>query len=93
MKKYFIFVLISFLFFEMLLVNAKKPVINKIVVIDPGHGGLDPGTIYQDIYEKDINLILCKKLQESLIKNGAMVYLTRNTDKDLSISNTNRKRP
>jgi len=29
---------------------------------------------------------LCKKLQQSLIDNGATVYLTRNTDKDLSLT-------
>lgn len=66
--------------------------IGKTIYLDPGHGGIDSGTTYKNIFEKDINLILCKKLQESLIDNGAMVYLTRDTDKDLSLSKTNRKR-
>ena len=53
---------------------------------------LDAGTTYKKIYEKDINLILCKKLKESLEKLGAKVYLTRETDEDLSIRGQNRKK-
>ena len=69
-----------------------RPLLGKTIYLDPGHGGIDSGTTYKNILEKDINLVLCKKLQQSLINNGAMVYLTRNTDKDLALSNTNRKR-
>ena len=54
------------------------------IVIDPGHGGLDPGTIYKNIYEKDINLQICKKLKSILEKEGAIVYLTRYGDYDLA---------
>ena len=59
---------------------------------DTCHGGLDPGTIYKNIYEKDINLSICKKLQEILEKSGAIVYLTRYDDYDLSTSNYARKK-
>ena len=72
--------------------NQTRPLLDKIIYLDPGHGGIDSGTTYNNILEKDINLILCKKLRESLINNGATVYLTRDTDKDLSLSKTNRKR-
>ena len=66
--------------------------LGKAIYLDPGHGGIDSGTTYKKIYEKDINLVLCKKLKEALILKGATVYLTRETDKDLALSKTNRKR-
>ena len=66
--------------------------IGKIIYLDPGHGGIDSGTTYKNLYEKDINLILCQKLAKALTSHGATVYLTRETDKDLAITKTNRKR-
>lgn len=69
------------------------PLLGKIIYIDPGHGGLDPGAIYRDIMEKDINLIISIKLEKKLSELGAIVYLTRYGDYDLSVNNTiNRKR-
>ena len=66
--------------------------LGKTIYIDPGHGGIDSGTTYKKIYEKDINLILSKKLEKELTALGATVYLTRETDKDLSLSRRHRKR-
>ena len=66
--------------------------LGKTIYIDPGHGGMDSGTTYKKIYEKDINLILSKKLEKELTSLGATVYLTRETDKDLSLSRRHRKR-
>lgn len=67
--------------------------LNKIIYIDPGHGGVDPGAMYKNIKEKDINLEISKKIQEVLEESGAIVYLTRYGDYDLSVPNTiNRKR-
>ena len=67
--------------------------LGKTIYLDPGHGGIDSGTTYKKIYEKDINLVLCKKLKASLESIGATVYLTRETDKDLALNNAkNRKR-
>ena len=56
----------------------------KVIYLDAGHGGPDPGTIYKNIYEKDINLSIVKKLQTLLEEEGAIVYLTRYDDYDLS---------
>ena len=72
--------------------NEERILLGKTIYLDPGHGGIDSGTTYKNILEKDINLILCKKLQKALIANGATVYLTRNSDKDLSLSKSNRQR-
>lgn len=55
----------------------------KIIVLDPGHGGRDPGAIgYSGVYEKNITLAMARELKALLDKSGRYkVYLTRNTDK------------
>lgn len=50
----------------------------------PAHGGRDPGTIYGEVYEKDINLDISKIICEELALNGAIVYMIREEDEDLS---------
>ncbi len=51
------------------------------VIIDAGHGGEDGGTIGKNgAYEKDINLMLAKKLKERLVSLGITCELTRDTD-------------
>lgn len=60
------------------------PLLGKTFVIDPGHGGKDPGTSYKNYYEKDINLKISKYLEKELINQGAEVILTRENDYDLS---------
>lgn len=53
----------------------------KVIVIDAGHGGKDPGTIgFNNTYEKDINLDISNKLHEKLKSMGYKVILTRDTD-------------
>ena len=66
--------------------------LGKTIYIDPGHGGKDSGAIYKNIYEKDVNLTMSKKIEKYLTSKGATVYLTRETDKDLSTTTVNRKR-
>lgn len=53
----------------------------KTIVIDPGHGGKDPGAINNGIKEKNFNLDVAKKLANVLKSAGYTVYLTRSTDK------------
>ena len=67
--------------------------LGKVIYLDPGHGGLDPGAIYKDIEEATINLEISQKLMNVLEQQGAIVYLTRNGDYDLAVNNAvNRKR-
>ena len=55
--------------------------LEKVIVIDPGHGGSDPGAIgFSGNYEKDINLEISKKLYEKLKEKGYKVILTRDQD-------------
>ncbi|WP_459875324.1 N-acetylmuramoyl-L-alanine amidase [Desulfothermus naphthae] len=53
----------------------------KTIMIDPGHGGKDPGAICRGLKEKDINLRLAKILGTILRRKGFKVLYTRTTDK------------
>ncbi|MDE0291701.1 MAG: N-acetylmuramoyl-L-alanine amidase [Candidatus Dadabacteria bacterium] len=59
----------------------------RTIVIDPGHGGHDPGAVGPSgLREKDVNLRIAKRLRERLIEEGKSfgienVYLTRSTDR------------
>lgn len=56
----------------------------KVIVIDPGHGGSDPGAIgAAGTREKDITLAISKRVKEYLEDEGAKVYMTRTTDVDV----------
>ena len=60
----------------------------KKIVIDPGHGGSDPGApgYYKNVWEKDIVLKLAKKLAVILRNRlNCTVLLTRSTDKKLTL--------
>lgn len=55
--------------------------IDKCIVIDAGHGGVEePGCIFSDTYEKDICLQIAKKLEAKLQKEYKTVIMTRTTD-------------
>jgi N-acetylmuramoyl-L-alanine amidase len=59
---------------------------SNIVVLDPGHGGQDPGAVANGIREKDINLAIALKLESALKSKGAQVRLTRRTDVYLALA-------
>lgn len=62
-----------------------NPLKGKIILIDPGHGGIDGGTNSGNILEKNINLEASIILKTELINRGAKVMMTR--DKDVSLEN------
>ncbi|MDO5569460.1 MAG: N-acetylmuramoyl-L-alanine amidase [bacterium] len=89
MNKYKILIVITFIICTMSLIKVKAyiydlPLLTKIIYLDPGHGGTDPGAIYQNVLEKDINLIISKKLGAKLESLGATVLYTRTDDYDLA---------
>lgn len=52
-----------------------------VVVLDPGHGGIDPGAEAGGVVEAQLMLIVARELQEALIRVGNFdVFLTRNAD-------------
>ncbi|WP_148823463.1 N-acetylmuramoyl-L-alanine amidase [Campylobacter concisus] len=61
-------------------VTAGKFSRNKTIVIDPGHGGTDPGAVDGKLQEKTAVLGVAKKLGEILKSRGYKVYFTRSTD-------------
>jgi N-acetylmuramoyl-L-alanine amidase len=60
------------------------------VVLDPGHGGADEGTVYHQgrnkVSEKDVTLLLARTIARSLRTRGFEVHLTREQDASLSLS-------
>ena len=61
--------------------NIRKKWLIDTIVIDPGHGGKDPGAVGHHVYEKDITLDIAKKLGSMLERNlGLNVVYTRETD-------------
>ncbi|KAF0196826.1 MAG: N-acetylmuramoyl-L-alanine amidase CwlD [Bacillota bacterium] len=61
------------------------PLLYRIVAIDPGHGGVDPGALgHNGMHEKAIVLNIALKLRSLLQSSGAIVVMTRDTDTDLS---------
>lgn len=97
MNKYKLLILICFFFLTLFLPRVTASIngytlIGKIICLDSGHGGVDIGAQSKYIIEKDLNLILSKKLEKELISRGAIVYQTRDDDYDLSTTTVNRKR-
>ncbi len=63
-----------------------KKVKNKVIVIDPGHGGLDTGASRGNVLEKDLTLDIALKLRECLRDMGFKnIIMTRSTDKTLTL--------
>ncbi|MBI2021920.1 N-acetylmuramoyl-L-alanine amidase [Candidatus Daviesbacteria bacterium] len=76
---------LSLLFFTSLTFAQTNPLTSKVIVLDPGHGGSDYGSIEcPGLPEKDATLQIAFKLKELLQNDGAVVYLTRETDATLS---------
>ncbi len=108
MKKYFNLLFLLFILFASILssepsvkvmnqffhhnVEAKKD--SLVIVIDPGHGGRDPGKVgINNILEKDINLSISLKLKKLLELNDIQVVMTRTEEVGLyDEGNSNKKR-
>ena len=59
---------------------------NRVVVLDPGHGGHDSGAVGAGFKEKFLNLEIGLAAKKYLLQNGVEVVMTRETDKYLSIA-------
>ncbi|MFF2178535.1 N-acetylmuramoyl-L-alanine amidase [Lysinibacillus sp. NPDC058147] len=63
-----------------LLNQSGNPLKDRIIIIDPGHGGSDVGTLYDKIYEKDITLKVSTLVKDKLEAAGAKVLMPRTGD-------------
>ena len=73
------------------IVKAKSPTVKsrslrgKTIIIDPGHGGRDPGAVTKNDYEKYYTLDISKRIKKELIRKGAKVILLRTKDTNPSL--------
>ncbi|QEK11212.1 N-acetylmuramoyl-L-alanine amidase CwlD [Crassaminicella thermophila] len=88
-NKKWMFLIISIIFsiiFSTFCINkvlevSKHIVLNKVVIIDAGHGGIDGGAVGKSgVCESHINLKIALKLRKLLEQEGAIVLLTREDD-------------
>jgi N-acetylmuramoyl-L-alanine amidase len=56
----------------------------KVIVVDPGHGGSNPGAVANNSREADNNLAVSLKLRDQLVQAGAKVIMTRETDRTVA---------
>jgi N-acetylmuramoyl-L-alanine amidase len=64
---------------------AASPLAGRKIVVDPGHGGIDPGcTSYSKVFEKAVNLPIAMALRERLERAGAIVVMTRYGDTSIN---------
>lgn len=91
-KKEYIFILLIGILLGFLLKNlflrdnqvlpvSYLPISNKIIAIDPGHGGIDPGAVgISGTKEDEINLKIALKLKRLIEQSGGIVVMTREKD-------------
>lgn len=79
------------LFFSVVLFTAiealSSDLQDKVIVIDAGHGGQDPGAQYGGIKEKDLTLDIAFRLKDALSSKGSKVIMTREEDIDFFLPN------
>ncbi|EGO63211.1 N-acetylmuramoyl-L-alanine amidase family protein [Acetonema longum] len=56
----------------------------KTIVVDPGHGGSNPGAVDNNVEEADVNLAVAAMLRNKLAASGANVVMTRTSDRSVA---------
>lgn len=58
------------------------------IMLDPGHGGRDPGAVAHGLKEKDLTLDIARRIKKLLASDydGITVYMTRDADRDVSLT-------
>jgi len=75
---------------DVVIKNAKRPLADKVIVLDAGHGGENPGALgahgeSSGTNEAGLNLAVALRLRDRLEALGATVYLTREHDVDMTL--------
>lgn len=63
--------------------SSYVPTNPRLIVLDPGHGGSDRGSIHGGVSEADLTLDMAKRLRDLLLARGWQVKMTRETDVDV----------
>ena len=84
-----LFALCSLMYKPVVSVSSSQSLAKKVIVLDPGHGGLDNGASVGKVNEDELNLKICYALKSELESRGATVYLTRTDDQDMTRRNYN----
>jgi len=71
--------------------GQKSPLAGEKIVVDPGHGGIDGGSSYGELLEKEINLTLAQKLEDYFTDRKVKTVLTRSKDQALDHLNSKYK--
>lgn len=78
-------------------VQTKSDFTGRIIVLDPGHGGYDPGAMKNNVMEKNMTISIAKLIEKNLKAQGATVIMTRNDDNFVSLEDrvilSNNKKP
>lgn len=67
-------------------IEVASPLTGKVIMLDPGHGGTDPGAVQNGFKEKDLNNSFTLKVANYLTQMGAQVLYTRNPNQDVYVS-------
>ena len=59
---------------------------SRIIILDPGHGGSDPGAVGNGLKEKDLNLVISLATRDALADYDCTVKLTRTKDVYVALS-------
>lgn len=84
-----LFALCTCLYKPVIHVSSLKLLNQRVIVLDPGHGGLDNGASVAGVDEDTLNLKISFALKEELESRGATVYMTRTDDQDMTKRNYN----
>ncbi|MTI71157.1 MAG: N-acetylmuramoyl-L-alanine amidase CwlD [Firmicutes bacterium] len=86
-KKILLLILFIIISITIILNNNEKvlptmylPITDKVIAIDAGHGGFDPGAIGSKKHEDDINMEIVLRLRRLIEQGGGVVILTREED-------------
>ena len=78
-------------------ISGKKNLAGKFIILDPGHGGSDPGAMRNSVQEKQMTIDIAKRIERKLKEQGATVFMTRYDDTFVSLNDrvvvTNEKKP
>ncbi|WP_061320701.1 N-acetylmuramoyl-L-alanine amidase CwlD [Clostridium botulinum] len=87
-----IFISLGFIIRINIFSNSNSVKGKKIILIDPGHGGMDGGAVARDgTLEKDVNLEISKILKKNLKKEGYKVVMTREDDSGLYLEDKGKR--